>query len=83
MKIAVKSLGLDDLAPFNPQEKVIEYLIAGEQNDHPLVGMTLREFTEKPLQNRRPRVAVRLGLLRCAGRIARHDQPQRPQTRLG
>ncbi len=47
VKIAVKSLGLDDLAPFNPQEKVIEYLIAGEQNDHPLVGMTLREFADE------------------------------------
>ena len=27
MKIAVKSMGLDDLKPFNPREKVIEYLI--------------------------------------------------------
>ena len=47
VKIAVKSLGLDDLAPFNPQEKVIEYLIAGAQNEHPLVGMTLRDFAEE------------------------------------
>ena len=28
LKIAVKSMSLDDLRPFNPQEKVIEYLIA-------------------------------------------------------
>ena len=28
VKIAVKSMSLDDLRPFNPQEKVIEYLIA-------------------------------------------------------
>ena len=28
VKIAVKSMSLDDLKPFNPQEKVIEYLIA-------------------------------------------------------
>jgi hypothetical protein len=25
IKIAVKSLGLDDLAPFNPRDKIIEY----------------------------------------------------------
>src|SRR5690606_37441760 len=27
IKIAVKSLGLDELSPFNPREKVIEYLL--------------------------------------------------------
>jgi len=27
IRIAIKSLGLDDLAPFNPRKKVIEYLI--------------------------------------------------------
>jgi glutamate formiminotransferase / formiminotetrahydrofolate cyclodeaminase len=27
VKIAVKSLGLDDLKPFNPKEKIIEYLL--------------------------------------------------------
>ena len=30
MKIAVKSMGLDDLKPFDPKEKVIEYLIEDE-----------------------------------------------------
>ena len=30
MKIAVKSMGLDDLKPFEPREKVIEYLIEDE-----------------------------------------------------
>ena len=29
IKIAIKSMGLDDLRPFNPQEKVIEYLLEG------------------------------------------------------
>ena len=29
IKIAIKSLGLDDLAPFNPDERIIEYLIGG------------------------------------------------------
>ncbi len=27
IKIAIKSLGLDDLAPFNPSEKIIEYVL--------------------------------------------------------
>lgn len=31
MKIAVKSMGLDDLKPFDPKEKVIEYLIEDEK----------------------------------------------------
>ena len=30
VKIAVKSMGLDDLKPFNPEEKVIEYLLEKE-----------------------------------------------------
>ena len=30
IKIAVKSMGLDDLKPFNPKEKVIEYLMEDE-----------------------------------------------------
>ena len=31
MKIAVKSMGLDDLKPFNPKEKVIEFLLEDEK----------------------------------------------------
>ena len=42
IKIAVKSMSLDDLKPFNPQEKVIEYLIADEKKG--LVDMTLEGF---------------------------------------
>lgn len=30
IKIAIKSMGLDDLKPFNPKEKVIEYLMVDE-----------------------------------------------------
>lgn len=30
LKIAIKSMGLDDLKPFNPREKVIEYLMEDE-----------------------------------------------------
>jgi len=47
IKIAVKSLGLDDLAPFNANEKVIEYMLEGAQNADSLVSMTLEDFAEE------------------------------------
>lgn len=46
VKIAVKSLGLDDLAPFNPQEKVIEYLIADQSGDR-LIDLSLKMFADE------------------------------------
>ena len=45
VKIAVKSLGLDDLAPFDPAKRVIEYIIAEEGNS-PLIHMTLTQFAD-------------------------------------
>ena len=46
VKIAVKSLGLDDLAPFDPADRVIEYRIAAASRT-PLLDMTLRGFSEE------------------------------------
>ncbi|MCX6279884.1 MAG: glutamate formimidoyltransferase [Bacteroidetes bacterium] len=46
IKIAVKSLGLDDLKPFNPREKVIEYLLE-DKNDKRLIGMTAEGFANE------------------------------------
>ena len=46
IKIAVKSLGLDDLYPFKPEEKIIEYAIAGEKQKR-LVDMSLEGFVEE------------------------------------
>lgn len=43
IKIAVKSLGLDDLKPFNPKEKVIEYQIA-EHSKKRLIDLTIEGF---------------------------------------
>jgi glutamate formiminotransferase/formiminotetrahydrofolate cyclodeaminase len=40
--IAVKSLGLDELAPFDPQKKVIEYQLS--ETKGPLVSLDLRDF---------------------------------------
>jgi len=45
IKIAVKSLGLDDLKPFNPKEKIIEYLLEDETKK--LVDLTVSEFAEE------------------------------------
>jgi glutamate formiminotransferase len=45
IKIAVKSLGLDDLKPFNPQEKIIEYLL--ESDTKKLVDFTVSGFAEE------------------------------------
>ena len=48
MKIAVKSLGLDDLAPFNVEDKVIEYIIDKKlSGGKRLVDMTLRAFADE------------------------------------
>ena len=46
VKIAVKSLGLDDLALFDPSKRVIEYVIA-DANNSPLLDMTLLAFAEE------------------------------------
>lgn len=48
IKIAVKSLGLDDLAPFNPEEKIIEFLIDKKLNSgKKLVDMSLTDFADE------------------------------------
>lgn len=46
IKIAVKSLGLDDLGPFDPQKKVIEYLLDDASSER-LVRMDLKRFSEE------------------------------------
>ena len=43
IKIAVKSLGLDELGPFDPAKKIIEYRLR-EAQPNPLVGMSLSRF---------------------------------------
>ena len=46
IKIAVKSMGLDDLYPFRPEEKIIEYVLAGKDRKR-LVDMTLTAFADE------------------------------------
>lgn len=45
INIAVKSLGLDELAPFQPKKKIIEYML--EENAAPLIQMNLRAFADE------------------------------------
>ena len=49
IKIAVKSMGLDDLKPFNPREKVIEYMLedAEEKAGGRLADLTVKAFAEE------------------------------------
>jgi glutamate formiminotransferase / formiminotetrahydrofolate cyclodeaminase len=46
IKIAVKSLGLDELAPFKPEERIIEYLLK-QKSDSKLVSMSLSDFADE------------------------------------
>lgn len=47
IKIAIKSMGLDDLKPFIPEEKVIEYLIEKDNKTEKLVDMTCTGFANE------------------------------------
>lgn len=46
IKIAVKSLGLDELAPFDPNKKIIEYQLRDAARER-LVGMNLSAFADE------------------------------------
>ena len=44
IRIAIQSLGLDDISPFDPRQKIIEYRVAEET---PLVGGSVRGFVDE------------------------------------
>ena len=46
VKIAIKSLGLDELGEFDPQKKIIEYQLVSPQSAH-LLNLNLREFSNE------------------------------------
>ena len=46
IKIAVKSLGLDDLYEFKPEDKIIEYKLA-DKNKKKLVDMSVSDFSDE------------------------------------
>ncbi|HOI33291.1 MAG TPA: cyclodeaminase/cyclohydrolase family protein, partial [Bacteroidales bacterium] len=47
IKIAVKSMGLDELKPFNPHEKIIEYKLAADAGHKKLVDFTVAGFAHE------------------------------------
>jgi glutamate formiminotransferase/formiminotetrahydrofolate cyclodeaminase len=46
IKIAIKTMGLDELGPFKPEERIIEYLLK-DKIDSKLVSMTLSDFADE------------------------------------
>jgi glutamate formiminotransferase / formiminotetrahydrofolate cyclodeaminase len=46
IKIAVKSMGLNDLTPFEPHKRIIEYMLA-DSNATPLLNMNLQQFADE------------------------------------
>ncbi len=49
IKIAVRSMGLDELSPFKPEEKIIEYAIEARQEAaaRRLVALSVKDFTHE------------------------------------
>jgi glutamate formiminotransferase / formiminotetrahydrofolate cyclodeaminase len=45
VQIAIRSLGLDDLAPFNPHERIIEYMLRDKASEK-LVTLSLKDFAD-------------------------------------
>lgn len=46
IKIAIKSMGLDELGPFKPEERIIEYML-NDKTSNRLVSMTLTGFANE------------------------------------
>jgi glutamate formiminotransferase/formiminotetrahydrofolate cyclodeaminase len=46
VRMAVKSMGLDELAPFRPEEKIIEYMLMN-QSDNKLISTSLSDFADE------------------------------------
>ena len=46
IKIAIKSMGLEELAPFKPEERIIEYMLANKAHSK-LISLTLSDFADE------------------------------------
>ncbi len=46
VRIAIKSMGLDELSPFKPEERIIEYLLK-DKAESKLISMTLADFADE------------------------------------
>ena len=47
IKIAIRSMGLNDIHLFNPEEKIIEYVMENNVNEQRLIAMSLKEFLDE------------------------------------
>ncbi len=47
IKIAIKSMGLDELKPFNPREKIIEYVLEDAEKTPKLIDLTAKGFANE------------------------------------
>src|ERR1700712_1169062 len=47
IKIAIKSLGLDELGAFKANQRIIEYVMAGDTANKSLQGLTLAQFADE------------------------------------
>lgn len=47
IRIAALSMGLSELAPWNPDERIIEYVLAAKTATPKLINQTLQEFAEE------------------------------------
>lgn len=47
LKIAIKSMGLEDLRPFKPEEKVVEYMLEADKKQNKLVDLTVKGFADE------------------------------------
>jgi glutamate formiminotransferase / formiminotetrahydrofolate cyclodeaminase len=47
IKIAIKSMGLDELKPFNPREKIIEYVMEDAEKIKKLVDLSAKGFANE------------------------------------
>ena len=85
IRIAIKSMGLDELKPFKPEEKVIEYLIEADNKKKKLVDLTCTGFAEETAsESPAPgggSISAYMGALALPGYDGR--QPVVAQTRLG
>jgi glutamate formiminotransferase/formiminotetrahydrofolate cyclodeaminase len=46
IRIAIKSMGLDELSPFKPEERIIEYLLK-DKTDSKLISMSLTDLADE------------------------------------
>lgn len=46
IKIAIKSMGLDELGPFDPSKRIIEYMLE-DTGASPLIAMSLKRFADE------------------------------------